>query len=499
MSSVIAQIDHEADLPVRTQISSAYAAAIRSGALKPGAALPSIRALSSRLRVSPATVVAAYRELCDSGLASAQPRSSFRVAGLPEDGVRTETGDEAGGAASGVTVINGGSTVSGAYAPELRSGRGVYALNRIEPDLRIHPAREFAATIASVAVADVSIGGYEEYRGCPALREAIAAFDRERGIDSDPVNGMLITSGAQQAIQLLGRSFPSGTAIAVEDPCYPGARLAFSGNGARLVPVRVGADGPDAESLAAIARPGAVAAFYCCPTYANPSGRTWSEAARIRTLEAARAGGFLVVEDDYLGDLDYCAERPISLAALAERVPGARVLRVRTFSKCLLPALRIASVTGEPAIVSRLLALKVADDIGCSAFIQRALARFVDSGQYAAHLERVRPRYRATREALREALATQIEGLEFEDPPAGLSLLARVSGSLDAARFVAECAREGALVSPGSDSWLDPAEGRSRLRLCFGSLAPEEVHPAIDTLRRAASAARITSPVFSMI
>jgi GntR family transcriptional regulator/MocR family aminotransferase len=483
MSSVIVQIDHESDTPIRSQISRVYAKAIRDGVYKPGAPLPSIRALATRLGVSPATIVAAYRELCDAGLANASPRSSFRV-----------TGASASGA-----LINGGSTITGAYAPELGSGRGIFALNRIEPDLRIHPAREFAAIIAAVAAADCSIGGYEEYRGYPPLREAIAAFDRERGIDADPVNGMLITSGAQQAIQLVARSLPSGAAVAVEDPCYPGARLAFSGVGARLVPVRASDDGLDGQSLAAIAAPGAVTALYCCPTYGNPSGKSWSTASRLRVLEASRSGGFLVLEDDYLGDLDYLDERLPRLSTLASRVPGARVLRIRTFSKCLLPALRLASVTGEPALVARLLALKVADDLGCSAFIQRALARFIADGHYQSHLERVRPRYRSTREAFRAALARPIEGLEFDDPPAGLSLLARLSGSVDADRFAAECAREGALVSPGEDYWVDRASGVSFLRICFGSLSPDEVAPAVDTLRRAAAAARDASPVYAMI
>ncbi len=492
MGSVTVQIDHEGKIPVKTQIAEAYAAAIGSGTLKPGSALPSIRALSARLTVSPATVVAAYRELQDRGLALAEPRSAFRVAGVAVDSLRE-------GNATGSPFLNGGSTVDGAYAPELGGGHGLYALNRIEPDLRVHPAREFARVIAEVASRDPYSGGYEEYRGNAVLREAIAAYDRAKGIESDPANGMLMTSGAQQALQLLARSFPAETAIAFEDPCYPGARLAFAGNRAKIVPVASGEDGPGTEALDAVSAPGTVAAFYCCPTYGNPSGRSWSRAARLRVLEAAARGGFLVIEDDYLGDLDYLDEKPDRLSSLAASVPGANVVRIRTFSKSLLPALRLASVTGEAALVSRLLALKVADDIGCSAFTQRALARFIASGQYESHLERVRPRYRATREAVRAALREPIEGLSFDDPPSGLSLLARATGALHPERFVSECAREGALVSPGGDYWHDNAKGSVFFRICFGSLAPEEAAPAIDTLRRASSAARNQAPVYSLI
>ena len=456
MISVLAQIDHEANIPIRAQISGAYAEAIRDGRLPPGTSLPSVRALSGRLGISPATVVAAYRELCSRGLAAASPRSGFRVVGI-KPGQITERKD--------------------------------FQLNRIEPDLRIHPVAEFASLIFELASSDCSIGGYEEYRGHLGLREAIAGLDREIGVASEPANGLLITSGAQQALSLIARSQPPGTAVAVEDPCYPGARMAFAGAGARLVPIRMTDDGPDQESLHAISLPGTVTAFYCCPSYGNPTGRSWSEAARRRVMEAASAGGFTLIEDDYLGDLDYLGEAPTRLAALVPDYPKVRVVRIRTFSKCLLPALRLAGVSGDPGFINRLLSLKVTDDLGCSAFLQRALARFIRHGSYHRHLERVRPRYRATRESLRAALAKLDGPVSFEDPPGGLCLLGRIGGDVDPNRFVAECAKGGVLISPGSDYWHNAPEGNDRFRIGFGSLSPEEIPHIVSAIERAASAA----------
>lgn len=457
MISVPIQIDHAGAVPVKAQISGAYAQAIRDGRLRPGSALPSVRGLSARLGVSPATVVAAYRELCATGLVLASPRSAFRVAG---------------------------------GSPSVAEERKEFQLNRIEPDLRIHPVAEFARLLAETAAADCSIGGYEEYRGYLPLREAIADLDREIGIASEPGAGLLITSGAQQALTLLGRTFEPGVSIAVEDPCYPGARMAFGNAGARLVPVRMTDDGPDPQSLQEIAEPGAVAAFYCCPTYCNPTGRTWSEASRRRVMEAAGSGGFLLVEDDFLGDLDYLGDAPPRLAALAPHFPKARLVRIRTFSKTLLPALRIAGISGDPTLIARLLALKVADDLGCSAFLQRALARFIRQGHYHHHIERVRPRYRQTREALRAALGGIAEGITFDDPPAGVCLLGRIGDGIDPGRFIAECAKNGVLVSPGGDYWMRAEDGARRFRVGFGSLAPEEAPVVASAIERAAEAAR---------
>ena len=140
MISVIVQIDRSAALPVRAQIAEAYAQAILDGRLPPGAVLPSVRGLSGRLGVSPVTVASAYRELCERGLATALPRSGYRVAGV-------------------------------ARRPEVRR---MFQLNRIEPDLRIHPVADCARLIAELATDDPGIGGYAEYRGEAALREAIA-------------------------------------------------------------------------------------------------------------------------------------------------------------------------------------------------------------------------------------------------------------------------------------------------------------------------------------
>ena len=469
MFSVSIQIDRESSVPLRTQIANAYAEAIRDGSLTAGDALPSVRALSGRLGISPLTVAAAYRELCTAGLANARPRSGFHVNRLSASPVAR------------------------------RAPRTTFLLNRLEPDLRIAPVAQFAQLIAELAADDPSLGAYADFRGDAALREAVAEFDRAAGIVVEPRRGLLVTSGAQQAISLLARALGAGVCVAVEDPCYPGARLAFSAVGAHVVGVPVGDDGPDDTVLRELVRTHRIAAFYCCPTYANPTGRTWSLAARRRVLEAAQQGGFLVVEDDYLGDLDYLDESPQRLAALASEYPGTRLLRIRTFSKTLLPALRLAAVSADAQLVERLLVHKTGDDLGCSLFLQRALAEFLRRGAYRAHLERVRPRYREMRAVLRAALGRGVPGLTFDDPPAGFCLLGRVAPGVGLHAFVAECAERGVTVSPGCDYWLDRSAGDAVFRIAFSALAPGEIAPVVDALAAAAAAAATPASDGSLI
>ena len=466
MFSVTVQIDRESAIPVRTQITEAFAQAIRNGDLAADRPLPSVRALSARLGVSPLTVVAAYRELCDQGLASAIPRSGFRVR---QHGIKRVEGPRQ------------------------------FTLNRLEPNLRLHPVAECAQLVAEVAAADPLIAGYADYRGDPRLREAIAGLDQEIGVVSDPESGMLITSGAQQAFSLRARTFPPGALIALEEPSYPGARLAFIDAGLNVLPVRMTPTGPDADALRELSAPGRVAAFYCCPTYGNPSGGTWPLAARQSILAAMALGGGLIIEDDFLGDLDYLEESPQRLARLATDFPGAQIVRVRSFSKTLLPALRLASVTGAQAVIQRLLTLKARHDLGCSALLQRALARFITEGRYLRHLQRVRPHYREVRASFRAALVELPNSLRFDDPAAGLCLLGEVAADVDCNGFITECERLGLLLSPGGDYWTNPREGQHRFRITFGSLAIDEIPIVAGILAQAVRSARQSQENLSLL
>jgi len=448
------QINKEGSAPLHLQIAAALEAAIRDGSMRADRPLPSVRALAERLGVSPATASAAYRDLVSRGVAEARPRSGYRA-------VVRDRGEKA---------------------------RAELPLHRIEPRLDLHPAAEFGRLVAEESALDPESGGYEDYRGNQALRDCFARLNERDGIPAASRDGILVSGGAQHAIALAARVFGAQRRVGIEDPVYPGARIAFAAAGARLSPIAMTEEGPDFGELEKAAEAG-LDLFYCCPTYGNPSGRSWSAEARERTVALAGERGFTILEDDYLRDLDYLNERPLPLAALApER--GAKVVHVRTFSKCLLPALRIAAVSADGASIDRLLSEKTADDICGSAFLQRPLARFLERGLYGKHLERVRPEYAATREALRRRLAGARGGLVFDDPPAGLCLLGTLPDGMDGELFADACRQEGVLVSPGRAYWTDAKMGERRFRIGFGNLRTDEVERAVSAMEKATERTR---------
>lgn len=464
MLSVTVQIDHNSDIPLHRQISDGIERAIASGQLKSDRNLPSVRELSARLSVSPATVSAAYRELVARRVVEARSRSGYRAAAAVGKEER-------------------------ALGRATRADGVPYPLHRIEPNLARHPTAEFGRLVAELAAEGNGVGGYEDYRGYGPLREALAdLFGADgvgaggRGVDAE--RGILVTNGAQHAIALAARAVGASGRVAMEDPAYPGARLAFQAAGAEIVSIPMTDEGPDAAALEAAASRGPIDLFYCCPAYGNPSGRSWSAEARERILATAARWGIAVLEDDFLGDLDYLGEGLPLLASLAPKA-GARVIHVRTFSKCLLPGLRIAGVAAAPQTIDRLLPVKTVDDICGSSFLQRPLARFLAEGRYRRHLEAVRPHYRAVREAVRARAASGAGGIVYDDPPGGLCLLGTLPAGVDVERFAEACKAEGALVSPGPSYWARESDGAGRFRIGFGCLESGEADGALSAIERA--------------
>lgn len=459
MISVTVQIDHNSEIPLHRQIADGIERALDSGQLRRDRNLPSVRELSSRLSVSPATVSAAYRELVARRIVEARARSGYRAA--------AEAGRE-----------------ERALGRATRADGVPYPLHRIEPNLIRHPAAEFGRLVAEAAAEGTGVGGYEDYRGFGPLREALADLLRADGVAAEAERGILVTNGAQHAIALAARTAGPSARIAMEDPAYPGARLAFQAAGAEIVPIPMTDQGPDVAALEAAAARGRIDLFYCCPAYGNPTGRSWSAEARERVLAAAARWDVTILEDDYLGDLDYLGEGLPLLAALAPKA-GARVIHVRTFSKCLLPALRIAAVSAAPETIDRLLPAKTVDDICGSSLLQRPLARYLAEGRYRRHLEAVRPHYRAVREAVRARAAAGSGGIVYDDPPGGLCLLGTLPAGVDVERFSDACRAEGALVSPGPSYWARESEGAGRFRIGFGCLEIDEADGALSAIERA--------------
>jgi GntR family transcriptional regulator/MocR family aminotransferase len=235
-------------------------------------------------------------------------------------------------------------------------------------------------------------------QGNHALRSAIVGhIALTRGVACRP-DDVLVTCGAQQAFDLLAKTLviPGETIVAIEDPGYPPMRVPFAALGARVVPVPVDHEGLMIEHL-----PPDVGVICVTPSHQFPLGMSMSPRRRQELVVFARAHGAVIIEDDYDGEFRYDGS---PLEALRTAAAADVVFYVGTFSKCMLPSLRLGFVVAPEWAMRTLVAAKNALDWHCSVPIQLGVAAFIDEGHLARHVRRMRGLYRQRRQLLLEQL-----------------------------------------------------------------------------------------------
>jgi 2-aminoadipate transaminase len=467
-------------LPLYRQIADALRERIMSGQLMTGTRLPPERTLAAQLGVNRSTIVTAYDELTAEDLISARVGDGTVVV------YRPEARGAPGQAFSWHQQFAEGSGDLSPWMREilrtaLRPDAIPFAAS--EPAPTLFPMPELRALIG--AVLDEKGGEalrYAPTEGILALREAIAARMCNRGANVGPEN-VIITAGAQQALDLVARCFlEPGSEVAVESPTYVGAIQAFRNRGARVSGLPLDEHGVRVDAVDQVMSRRPLKFAFVIPNFNNPTGSVLSEERRRRLLDVARRYQVPLVEDDVYGDTWFDAPPPPSLICR----PGAEhVIHVGSLSKAVFAGLRIGWVVAPEPVIERLALIKQIADLFASSFAQNIAVRVLESGLYDEHVERVRPVYRARRDAMIEAL--QRFGTEVIQPnePAGASFLwCRLARGLNSRDLLSQAALHGVTFVPG-DVFSPQGEFTDYLRLGF-SLLDE---PAIEEgVRRLAAA-----------
>jgi GntR family transcriptional regulator/MocR family aminotransferase len=327
---------------------------------------------------------------------------------------------------------------------------------------------------------------YGEAAGLRALREAIAAHvQTARGTQCE-ADQVVVVAGAQQGLDLVCRLLlDPGDRVWLEDPGYPGARSALVAAGARILPVRIDAEGLDVE--AGVRRAGDARLAYVTPSHQYPLGVPMSLPRRLALLAWASRARAWVVEDDYDSDFRYGA-RPIPCLHGLD-VDG-RVIYVGSFSKSLFPALRLGFVIVPSDLQGRLVAARAAADQHPPAIDQAVLADFIAEGHFTRHLRRMRAAYRERLEAVIAGAQRSCQGaLRLRPVQTGLHVVADLEGA-DAVRVAREAATRGVEVTPLSAYFARPAQAPNGLVLGFAAAHPEASSRAMERMAAAIEAAR---------
>ncbi|WP_336209494.1 MocR-like pyridoxine biosynthesis transcription factor PdxR [Nonomuraea sp. LPB2021202275-12-8] len=397
--------------------------AVLDGRLRSGERLPPTRELAGRLDVSRNTVAVAYDRLVADGFLIGRAGAGTFVSAEPVRGRAAPTGVVRPRAVwrSITGPATTGSYASGPDRPDAPYGSGArraaYDFRVGVPDAELFPMESWRRLVSRELRRGG--GGYGDPSGHEGLREAIA---RHIGISRSVRAGagdVLITSGAQQALDLVGRVLiEPGAFVAVEEPGYPPARLLFRSLGARVVGVPVDGEGLDVSAI-----PSAARLVYVTPSHQFPLGTPMSLARRAALLAWAERRNAVVIEDDYDSEFRF-GDRPLEPLQSLDR--AGRVIYVGSFSKTLLPMLRLGFLVAPASLGPALRAAKRLTDWHGELPTQAALARFVDEGLLARHIRKATRVY-AARHALISATLSEDDRLRLVPSAAGLHLCARLA------------------------------------------------------------------------
>ncbi|TKT55965.1 PLP-dependent aminotransferase family protein [Rhizobiaceae bacterium LC148] len=443
--------------------------AVAEKRLTAGQRLPSTRLASAEWKISRGVIAEAYEILIAEGFAVARHGSGTYIApSIPESVARI---DQPGG--EGVCPIR--RTVSAAATAILTRGPSLepqkalpFVTGRIAHDERT------ARLLNRIAARHVNYAfeGYGDIQGENALRAAIGAhLAVSRGVRCTP-DQVFITAGTQQALDLAFRVLmtPGDTAI-VEDPCYPPARQCLALNGINVVGLPVDRDGLDTERLLVGAIP-PPSVFYVTPSNQYPVGSVLSLSRRLGLLAYAEENDCWIVEDDYDSEFRYQGHPIASLHGLDK---ANRVLYTGTFSKALLPSLRIGYLVVPADLVGAFRAVRPAVDRCPPTFQQRVIADFLEEGYFPAHLRRLRERLRASRDMLTGFLTERMaEHVHVLLPDQGINLTVKSTGTWRNDTAVSSAAlKKGVVVMPLSRMNVASTD-TSRLLLGFSALSEQE-------------------------
>jgi GntR family transcriptional regulator / MocR family aminotransferase len=459
--------DRTSDVPLHRQLAKHLREAILGGALRGGTRLHASRTLAEQLGVSRNTVTAALDQLVAEGYLEARVGAgTFVASGLTLRAPRVPAPRTAPRLAARAQRLVRPAEPDGGSEPALfRPGI---------PDLREFPDAQWRR-IAHRWLEAGAARGYGDPCGYRPLREAIASHLRQtRGVTLGAEN-VIVLEGTRAAFHLVCEVLlDPGEVVAFEDPGYPAVRGTVAAAAGQLIPVPLDDEGFDVAQA-----PRAARLAYVTPSHQYPTGVVMGLRRRLDLLAWARAAGAYIVEDDYDAEFRYDGPPLPALQGLDDE----RVLYLGTFSKTLVPGLRVAWIVVPDALVDAFAAARAVTSSGPAYPLQTALAAFVGDGHFALHVRRASGMYRERRDALVAALDRELGGVvTLQGAATGLHVAARFHGD-DVA--VSEAAAAGGIVAPALSRYALAAPHPTGVVLGFGAGGPAAITEGVTRLARA--------------
>jgi len=333
---------------------------------------------------------------------------------------------------------------------------------------------------------------YGATEGYGPLREQLVYFMAQKGVSQLSTEQLIVTTGSQQALDLIGKTMISpGDKVIVEGPTFLATIQCFRLYGAQLIAAPVDGQGADTDALEKLIAEHRPKFVYVIPTFGNPTGALLSLERRLKLLALAVKYQTLLVEDDPYGDLYFDAPPPPSLLALSAQVPGSRdwLVHCGSLSKVLSPGLRVGWMVAPSELLSRAVMCKQFSDAHTSTFAQATAAHYLKAGRMPATLAHVRSVYASRAQTMCHALRQELgEAISFVPPQGGLFVWARLTGAggrvADGNVFAKQAIEKGVAFVPGAPFYCQNPD-LSTLRFSFATVGEDKIVEGVQRLKQA--------------
>ncbi|MBX7221771.1 MAG: PLP-dependent aminotransferase family protein [Blastocatellia bacterium] len=479
------------EVPLYRQLYDGLREAILTGKLAGNTRLPSTRTLSQELGISRNTVMTAFEQLLAEGYLQGKVGAGTYISDvLPDDLLSPVTRKKAvpKRSASNRGLSERGKVLAGSPVSISRDhGRDSGKPRAFQtglPALDVFPFEIWARLLARRwRRPTLNMLGYGEPEGFKPLREAIAGYlSAARAVRCSPEQ-VIVVGGSQQALDLATRLLlDPGDAAWVEDPCYAGARGSLQGAEAQVISVPVDEEGIDIA--AGMRKCPEAKMVYITPSHQYPLGVTMTLTRRLALLEWASKAGAWVLEDDYDSEFRYCGK---PLAALHGLDSDNRVIYIGTFSKVLLPSLRLGYIVVPPDLVDAFVGARALADRHSPQLEQAVLTDFINEGHFSRHIRRMRALYAERQEAVIEAVRAYASGLiEVRPTEAGMHMVGWLPDHLTDREASQKAAQAGVTATPLSAYTID-LQRKNGLLLGFSAVPPKDLREGMKKLVKALS------------
>ncbi|MCW9129491.1 PLP-dependent aminotransferase family protein [Bacillus paramycoides] len=461
----------ESNIPYYQQIYMQIVERIQSGMLSHGDFLPSLRSMAVDLQISLLTVRKAYKQLETKGY------------------IRIEQG-------KGAYIYK---RVKKDFKPipyqwqqtkSINVMRSQYVMNRHRKYYDFSQAILYPRLLPNPFLSDelhkllnkdqMILATYGSVQGDSELRGEIANYLKEhQQLVTDP-SQLLITSGAQQGINLIAQTLlKPGDIVLVESPCYGAALDVFVNKGAQIIPISLDENGIRSDLIDDICQRKNPVLLYVNPTFQNPTGTVMSKERRMEIVELAELYKFFILEDDSFGEIYF--EDAIVPPPMKSFDTNGHVIYVKGFSKTLAPGLRIAALVAEGPIFEWLYAIKGSMDIGSPLLTQKALLPFLRAERMKNHLEKLRTALQIRRDITIDILLP-LKEIQFEIPNGGFNLWVTLPDSIDPFTLLQKANEVDVSFLPGTACLLNHETQCNHLRISYSMLNEKDMLIGLEKL-----------------